>query len=45
MLTDNSYDKFKYILYSPTAGTTGLPLIVVLHGSGEQNDKPNAGVI
>lgn len=33
MLTDNSYGKFKYILYGPEGGN--LPLIVVLHGSGE----------
>jgi len=34
MLTDNSYGKFKYILYQPNGGGH-LPLIVVLHGSGE----------
>ena len=34
MLTDNSYSKFKYILYRPDGGSN-LPLIVVLHGSGE----------
>ena len=34
MLTDNSYSKFKYILYCPNNGDN-LPLIVVLHGSGE----------
>ena len=34
MLTDNSYGKFKYILYQPDDGVN-LPLIVVLHGSGE----------
>ena len=34
MLNDSSYDKFKYILYKPDSGD-GLPLIVVLHGSGE----------
>ena len=33
MLTDNSYGKFKYTLYRPEGGN--LPLIVVLHGSGE----------
>ena len=33
MLTDNSYGKFKYILYRPDGDH--LPLIVVLHGSGE----------
>ena len=33
MLTDNSYGKFKYILYRPEGDN--LPLIVVLHGSGE----------
>ena len=33
MLTDNSYGKFKYILYRPDGDN--LPLIVVLHGSGE----------
>jgi GH25 family lysozyme M1 (1,4-beta-N-acetylmuramidase) len=33
MLTDNSYGKFKYILYRPYGDN--LPLIVVLHGSGE----------
>ena len=34
MLTDNSYGKFKYMLYQPDDGVN-LPLIVVLHGSGE----------
>lgn len=34
MLTDNSYGRFKYILYRPEDGGD-LPLIVVLHGSGE----------
>ena len=34
MLTDSSYGKFKYILYCPD-NATNLPLIVVLHGSGE----------
>ena len=34
MLTDNSYGKFKYILYQPD-DSVNLPLIVVLHGSGE----------
>ena len=33
MVTDNSYGRFKYILYWPDGGN--LPLIVVLHGSGE----------
>jgi poly(3-hydroxybutyrate) depolymerase len=33
MLIDNSYGKFKYILYCPDK-TSALPLIVVLHGSG-----------
>ena len=33
MMTDNSFGKFKYILY--TSGGDNLPLIVVLHGSGE----------
>ena len=33
MLTDSSYGKFKYILYRPDGNN--LPLIVVLHGSGE----------
>ena len=33
---DSSHDKFKYILYTPDApNTPNLPLIVVLHGSGE----------
>ena len=33
---DSSYDRFKYILYTPNApNTSNLPLIVVLHGSGE----------
>ena len=34
MLTDEAYSKFKYIQYRPDAGDN-LPLIVVLHGSGE----------
>ena len=34
MLTDNSYGKFKYILYRSDS-SDNLPLIVVLHGSGE----------
>lgn len=34
MLTDNSYGRFKYILYRTDDGD-GFPLIVVLHGSGE----------
>ena len=33
MLTDNNYGRFKYILYRPEGGN--LPLIMVLHGSGE----------
>jgi len=33
MLNDFSFDKFKYILYTP--GGDNLPLVVVLHGSGE----------
>lgn len=33
MIKDCSFDKFKYILY--TTGAKNLPLIVVLHGSGE----------
>lgn len=34
MIVDSSYDKFKYILYTPP-NATSPPLIVVLHGSGE----------
>ena len=34
MLTDSSYGKFKYILYCPDNGDN-LPMIVILHGSGE----------
>jgi len=34
MLSDLSFDRFKYILYRPDDGD-GFPLIVVLHGSGE----------
>ena len=34
-LSDLSYDKFRYILYRPEGGSSNLPLIVVLHGSGE----------
>lgn len=34
MLTDEAYGKFKYIQYRPDGGDN-LPLIVVLHGSGE----------
>lgn len=34
MMNDYSFDKFKYIIYAPD-GATNLPLIVVLHGSGE----------
>ena len=33
MIVNSSYDKFKYTLYIP--GGDNLPLIVVLHGSGE----------
>ena len=33
-MTDGLYGKFKYILYKPS-GAEKLPLIVVLHGSGE----------
>ena len=33
MLVDSSFDKFKYIIYTPNGDN--LPLIVVLHGSGE----------
>lgn len=34
MISDSSFDKFKYILFKPDGGEN-LPLIVVLHGSGE----------
>lgn len=34
MLADKTYGKFKYIQYAPENGAN-LPLIVVLHGSGE----------
>lgn len=34
MIADYSFEKFKYILYHPDSGDD-LPLIVVLHGSGE----------
>ena len=34
MLNDYTYDRFKYILYRPS-DAANLPLIVVLHGSGE----------
>ncbi len=34
MIADCTFDKFKYILYRPDNGEN-LPLIVVLHGSGE----------
>lgn len=34
MLTDSSYGKFKYILNRPD-NTDNIPLIVILHGSGE----------
>ena len=34
MVTDEAYGKFKYILHKPEGGDN-LPLIVVLHGSGE----------
>ena len=38
MMKDCSYGKFKYILYTPSdAGN--LPLIVVLHGSGERGSS------
>lgn len=33
MITDEAYGKFKYILYRPDGDN--LPLIVILHGSGE----------
>lgn len=37
MLKDGSFGKFKYILYEPShlKELTNLPLIVVMHGSGE----------
>ena len=38
MLTDSSFDKFKYIQYTPS-DASGLPLIVVLHGSGERGSS------
>lgn len=38
MLNDYSFDKFKYIIYAPD-GATNLPLIVVLHGSGERGSS------
>ena len=34
MLSDSTFDKFKYILYKPP-DVSSPPLIVVLHGSGE----------
>jgi len=38
MMKDCSFDKFKYILYTPSdAGN--LPLIVILHGSGERGSS------
>ena len=38
MMNDYSFDKFKYILYTPD-DATNLPLIVVLHGSGERGSS------
>lgn len=37
MITEGSYGKFKYLLYKPDhlKQLTNLPLIVVMHGSGE----------
>ena len=37
MIIENSYGKFKYLLYEPSHLTNlnNLPLIVVMHGSGE----------
>ena len=34
MLKDGKYDKFKYIIYTPSE-EENLPLIIILHGSGE----------
>ena len=45
MLIDNSYGKFKYLLYHPDGNN--LPLIVVLHGSveiGSDLSKLNRGL-
>lgn len=39
MTSDYSYGKFKYILYQPTESAKNLPLIVVLHGSGERGSN------
>ena len=41
MITDSSFDKFKYILC--TADGSNLPLIVVLHGSGEIGSRSRDG--
>lgn len=38
MLKDGAYGKFKYILYIPSK-EENLPLIIVLHGSGEVGSK------
>lgn len=34
MIKEASFGKFKYLLYRPSEAV-GLPLVVVLHGSGE----------
>lgn len=34
MVNDFTYNRFKFILYTPS-NAINLPLIVVLHGSGE----------
>lgn len=39
MLKDKAFGKFKYILYTPLENAENLPLIVVLHGSGEVGKK------
>ena len=39
MMQDSAYGKFKYILYRPASGGGSLPLIVVLHGSGERGSS------
>ena len=39
MIQDCSFDKFKYVLYRPENANGAVPLIVILHGSGERGSS------